>query len=52
MIPTNEATASPESEIVIEPILNEIKIKQEICNALAEARDRLLPKLMNGEIEI
>ena len=37
---------------VVEPILNEIKIKQEICNALAEARDRLLPKLMSGEIEI
>ena len=37
---------------VVEPILNEIRIKQEICNALAEARDRLLPKLMSGEIEI
>lgn len=37
---------------VVEPILNEIKIKQEICNELTEARDRLLPKLMNGEIKI
>lgn len=33
---------------VVDPILNEIKVKQEICNELIEARDRLLPKLMSG----
>ena len=37
---------------VVDPILNEIKVKQEICNELTEARDRLLPKLMSGEVEV
>ena len=36
----------------VEPILNEIKAKQAACLKLAEARDRLLPKLMSGEIEV
>jgi len=34
------------------PILNEIKNKQMTCLKLQEARDRLLPKLMSGEIEV
>lgn len=37
---------------VVDPILNEIKVKQEICNELIEARNRLLPKLMSGEVEV
>ena len=37
---------------VVDPILNEIKVKQEICNELIEARDHLLPKLMSGEVEV
>ena len=37
---------------VVDPILNEIKVKQEICNELIEARDRLLPKRMSGEVEV
>lgn len=37
---------------VVDPILNEIEVKQEICNELIEARDRLLPKLMSGEVEV
>ena len=36
----------------VNPILREIKIKQNQCSMLIEARDRLLPKLMNGEIEV
>ena len=36
----------------VEPILNEIKNKQATCIKLAEARDRLLPKLMSGELEV
>ena len=36
----------------VDPILSEIKNKQESCLKLAEARDRLLPKLMSGEIEV
>ena len=34
------------------PILEEIKNKQKTNIYLAEARDRLLPKLMSGEIEV
>lgn len=36
----------------LRPIFNEIKIKQSCCIKLTEARDRLLPKLMNGELTI
>lgn len=48
----------PDSEIlqrfhqVGKPILEEIKNKQKTNIYLAEARDRLLPKLMSGEIEV
>jgi len=34
------------------PIMEQIKIKMLINMALVEARDRLLPKLMSGEIEV
>ena len=37
---------------VVKPILDAIRDKQEMNHKLAEARDRLLPKLMNGEIEV
>lgn len=36
----------------VSPILNEIKTKQKLNNKLIEARDRLLPKLINGEIKM
>ena len=36
----------------VDPILNEIKNKQAVCIKLIEARNRLLPKLMSGEIEV
>ena len=36
----------------VDPILNEIKNKQLIIRRLEESRDRLLPKLMNGELEV
>ena len=48
----------PNEEIVfafskqIEPILKEIENKQLSCIKLTEARDRLLPKLMSGELEV
>lgn len=35
-----------------EPIFDTIKQKQQANHVLAEARDRLLPKLMSGEIEV
>lgn len=37
---------------VLRPIFDEIKNHQKANIYLAEARDRLLPKLMNGEIEV
>ena len=36
----------------ISPIIVRIEVLQKQCDIAAEARDRLLPKLMNGEIEI
>lgn len=48
----------PNKEIVlafskqVDPILHEIKNKQLSCIKLAEARGRLLPKLMSGELEV
>jgi len=37
---------------VVSPILAEINNKQRACMRLQESRDRLLPKLMSGEIEV
>ena len=37
---------------VITPIFNKIEILEKHINKLTEARDRLLPKLMSGEIEV
>lgn len=37
---------------LVAPILKTIKNKLEVCIKLKEARDRLLPKLMSGEIEV
>ena len=37
---------------IISPIMNEIYTKQAQNRRLAESRDRLLPKLMTGEIEV
>ena len=38
--------------MIVQPILNQIELKQKIIFRLTEARDRLLPKLMSGEIEV
>lgn len=37
---------------VIAPIFNKIEILEKHINKLTESRDRLLPKLMSGEIEV
>ena len=50
IMPTNDVLES--FTLIIEPILEGIKNKQSVCIYLAEARDRLLPKLMSGEIEV
>lgn len=39
-------------DAVVSPIMDQIKAKMQQNTTLAEARDRLLPKLMNGEIEV
>lgn len=38
--------------LLVAPIINEIRNRQATCLKLQEARDRLVPKLMSGEIEV
>lgn len=38
--------------MIVQPILNQIELKQKMIFRLTEARDRLLPKIMSGEIEV
>ena len=49
-MPTHEVLAA--FDAAISPIMDQIKVKMQQNECLAEARDRLLPKLMNGEIEV
>ena len=48
----------PEENIIsafnalVEPIMEQIKLKTKLIISLKEARDRLLPKLMSGEMEV
>lgn len=37
---------------IASPIFEEIRIKQKMCLDLKQARDRLLPKLMSGELDV
>ena len=39
-------------DIAVSPFMEQIKNKMMQNKLLAEARDRLLPKLMNGELEL
>lgn len=38
--------------MIVQPILNQIELKQKMIFRLTEARDRLLLKLMSGDIEV
>lgn len=38
--------------MIVQPILNQIELKQKMIFRLTEARDRLLPKIMSGKIEV
>ena len=38
--------------MIVQPILNQLELKQKIIFRLTESRDRLLPKLMSGEIKV
>ena len=49
-IPSNELAAK--FELKVSPIMEQIKTKMKEKALLAEARDRLLPKLMSGEVEV
>jgi type I restriction enzyme S subunit len=48
----------PENKIIdsfttmVEPIIEKTQILRKSINYVAESRNRLLPKLMNGELEI
>ena len=37
---------------IVSPMLNRIQKLRDICNKSSQARDRLLPKLLSGEIEV
>ena len=49
-VPTYDVLAA--FDAAASPIMEQIKAKMQQNTHLAEARDRLLPKLMNGEIEV
>ena len=49
-IPSNELITK--FETLVTPIMEQIKIKTKEIFALSEARDRLLPKLISGEVEV
>lgn len=49
-IPSNNLITT--FETFVTPIMEQIKVKTKENFALSEARDRLLPKLMSGEVEV
>ena len=50
MVPLDDVLKS--FALLITPVMEEIKSRMEQNHLLKEARDRLLPKLMNGELEV
>ncbi|AVM42768.1 restriction endonuclease subunit S [Fastidiosipila sanguinis] len=50
LIPSQDV--ADEFDRLISPILSQIQKLREKCYELSQARDRLLPKLMSGEIEV
>lgn len=50
IFPTNELLSK--FEVLVEPIISKINITNRNIIKLTQARDRLLPKLMSGEIEV
>lgn len=49
-VPTHDVLIA--FDAIVSPIMDQIKVKMQQNVLLAETRDRLLPKLMNGEIEV
>lgn len=50
LVPTQEI--ANEFDKLVSPILLQIQKLRDMCNRSSQGRDRLLPKLMNGEIEV
>lgn len=50
LIPNDKVVCQYHSQMA--PVFSEIETLQKQCDAATEARDRLLPKLMSGEIEV
>ena len=50
LIPTNQIAAS--FNVLIKPEINKIGLLANQISVLGDARDRLLPKLMSGEVEV
>lgn len=50
LVPTFEVANQFDS--VVSKLLKQVQLLRDKCRISAEARDRLLPKLMNGEIEV
>lgn len=49
LVPTQEI--GDKFDRIVSPMLNRIQKLRDICNKSSQARDRLLPKLLSGEIE-
>lgn len=50
MLPTK--SVADKFNAIVSPIFADIQNRRDIIHNVAMARDRLLPKLMNGEIEV
>ena len=50
LFPTNNLVQ--EFEIIVQPLINKITVLNKEILALMQTRDRLLPKLMSGELEV
>lgn len=50
LVPTQEI--GDKFDRIVLPMLNRIQKLRDICNKSSQARDRLLPKLLSGEIEV
>lgn len=50
LVPTQEI--GDKFDRIVSPMLNRIQKLRDICNKSSQARDRLLPKLLSGKIEV
>ncbi|MCI6653500.1 MAG: restriction endonuclease subunit S [Ruminococcus sp.] len=50
LVPTQKI--ADEFDRLVSPMFNQVQKLRDKCNKLSQARDRLLPKLMSGEIEV